>query len=220
MLTIEYLNKSFGKKQVLTDISFAFQNKCYVLLGPNGAGKTTLLRCIAGIYQDYQGRITMEKGKNIGYLSQKFGAYYNLTVKETLEYVALMKEISDVREQVDKSMDMTHLNDYSDYKVKKLSGGMLRRLGIAQAILGQPEVLLLDEPSVGLDPKERADFLRNLKELDFQGTMIVSTHILDDVKKIADEVIVMNNGVFLPERITEFDGTLEEKYLCLIEEYS
>lgn len=216
MLDIQNLNISLGKKQVLRDVTFSFGNDAYVLLGPNGAGKTTLFRCIAGIYTKYKGNITFS-GNKIGYLPQKFGVYHNLTVKETLDYLAILKEIDNRSYEVEKSIHMLHLEEYADVKPKKLSGGTLRRLGIAQAFLGNPDILLLDEPTAGLDPKERCDFFNNLKELSYEGTLIISTHILDDVKKIAKEAVVMNRGSILSPALTDFGTLLEEKYLCLIE---
>lgn len=216
MIDIQNLNISLGRKQILNDVVFSFENGAYVLLGPNGAGKTTLFRCIAGIYTKYKGEITLS-GDKIGYLPQKFGVYHNLTVRETLDYLAVLKEIDNRKDEVDKSIQMLHLEEYADVKAKKLSGGTLRRLGIAQALLGEPDVLLLDEPTAGLDPKERSDFFNNLKELSYQGTLLISTHILDDVKRIAKEAVVMNRGSILSPTLTDFGTPLEEKYLCLIE---
>lgn len=216
MIDIQNLNISLGRKQILKDVVFSFGNGAYVLLGPNGAGKTTLFRCIVGIYTKYKGKITIS-GDKVGYLPQKFGVYHNLTVKETLDYLAVLKKIDNRRDEVDKSIQMLHLEEYADVKAKKLSGGTLRRLGIAQALLGEPDVLLLDEPTAGLDPKERRDFFNNLKELSCQGTVLISTHILDDVKRIGKEAVVMNRGSILSPTLTDFGTLLEEKYLCLIE---
>ncbi len=219
MIDIQKLNISLGRKQILKDVTFSFENDVYVLLGPNGAGKTTLFRCIAGIYTRYKGKIIFS-GNKIGYLPQKFGVYHNLTVRETLDYLALLKETDNRRDEVDKCIHMLHLEEYADVKAKKLSGGTLRRLGIAQALLGEPDVLLLDEPTAGLDPKERRDFFNNLKDLSYQGTLLISTHILDDVKRIAKEAVVMNGGSILSPTLTDFGTLLEEKYLCLIEKDS
>lgn len=243
MLKIEHLSKSYKKKKVLDDISYEFGNMIYVLLGENGAGKTTLLRCITGVIKRYSGSIdTDEKGTGkeaaqirrsrkgmvinskkddkirIGYMPQNFGTYYNLTVKETLEYISILKEIGNMEEAVDRSLKMVHLEDIKDEKVKTLSGGMIRRLGIAQAILDEPDILIMDEPTVGLDPKERRDFFERLQELDFSGTILISTHILDDVSKIADKALILINGKVMELQWKKGDADLEDKYLCLLEE--
>lgn len=231
MLKINHLSKSYKKKIVLDDISFEFGNMVYILLGENGAGKTTLLRCITGVIKQYSGSVEIDvsatdKDNNrkkggkirIGYMPQNFGTYYNLTIKETLEYISLLKEIENMDEAVDRSLKMVHLEDIKDQKVKTLSGGMVRRLGIAQAILDEPEILILDEPTVGLDPKERRDFFERLQGLDFSGTILISTHILDDVSKIADKVLVLVNGKMMELPWKKGDTDLEDKYLCLLEE--
>lgn len=231
MLKINHLSKSYKKKIVLDDISFEFGNIVYVLLGENGAGKTTLLRCITGVIKQYSGSVEIDasaadKDNNrkkggkirIGYMPQNFGTYYNLTVKETLEYISLLKEIEDMDEAVDRSLKMVHLEDIRDQKVKTLSGGMIRRLGIAQAILDEPDILIMDEPTVGLDPKERRDFFERLKELDFSGTILISTHILDDVSKIADKALVLINGKMMELPWEKGETDLEDKYLCLLKE--
>lgn len=231
MLKINHLSKSYKKKIVLDDISFEFGNMVYVLLGENGAGKTTLLRCITGVIKQYSGSVEIDasaadKDNNrkkggkirIGYMPQNFGTYYNLTVKETLEYISLLKEIEDMDEAVDRSLKMVHLEYIRDQKVKTLSGGMIRRLGIAQAILDEPDILIMDEPTVGLDPKERRDFFERLKELDFSGTILISTHILDDVSKIADKALVLINGKMMELPWEKGETDLEDKYLCLLKE--
>lgn len=231
MLKINHLSKSYKKKIVLDDISFEFGNMVYILLGENGAGKTTLLRCITGAIKQYSGSVEIDvsvtdkdnNGKKgdkirIGYMPQNFGTYYNLTVKETLEYISLLKEIENVDEAVDRTLKTVHLEDIKDQKVKTLSGGMVRRLGIAQAILDEPEILIMDEPTVGLDPKERRDFFERLQGLNFSGTILISTHILDDVSKIADKALVLVNGRMMELPWKKGDTDLEDKYLCLLEE--
>ena len=227
MLKIEHLSKSYKKKKVLDDISYEFENMVYVLLGENGAGKTTLLRCITGVMRHYSGSVSTDEigadqnkadKVSIGYVPQNFGTYYNLTVKETLEYISLLKEIDNMDEAVDRSLMMVHLEDIKDQKVKTLSGGMIRRLGIAQAILDEPEILIMDEPTVGLDPKERRDFFERLQELDFSGTILISTHILDDVSKIADKALALINGKIVELPWKKGDTDLEDKYLCLLGE--
>lgn len=131
----------------------------YGLLGPNGSGKTTLLRMLAGVLQPTAGKIEIDRN-SIGYLPQKFGCFPELTVKEQLEYFACLKKIPKKlhEEEIDRVLDIIHLSDRKKDACRKLSGGMVRRMGIAQALLGNPKILLLDEPTVGLDPEERNHF--------------------------------------------------------------
>ena len=157
MLTVDNLSKSFGKKTVLDNISVQLTHGVYGLLGPNGSGKTTFMRCVAGIYR-YNGRIITPS--NVGYLPQKFGAFRELTVYEVLEYFAELKGIPSNRQGKDihDCLEDVNLWERHSDKVKTLSGGMIRRLGVAQALLGNPELILVDEPTAGLDPEERLRF--------------------------------------------------------------
>lgn len=221
MLKIEHISKSYKRRLILDDISYQFDNMNYVLLGENGAGKTTLLRCITGIIRKFSGSIMIggneSKGKTkIGYVPQNFGTYYNLSVQETLEYISLLKEVTNVDEVVEKSLAIFHMEDIRNQKVKTLSGGMIRRIGLAQAILDDPEILVMDEPTVGLDPKERKDFFKYLLEMNFPGTIIISTHILDDAVQIADKALILTEGKLFDLPWAKGDLDLEEKYLCAI----
>lgn len=223
MLKIEHISKSYKKRLILNDISYQFGNMIYVLVGENGAGKTTLLRCITGIIRKYSGSVVIgENGAGnktrIGYVPQNFGTYYNLSVRETLEYIAILKEVTNVNESVEKKLAILHMEDIRDQKVKTLSGGMIRRIGIAQALLDEPEILVMDEPTVGLDPKERKEFFKYLMEMDFSGTIIISTHILDDAVQVADKVLLLTHGKLLELSWAKGDSDLEEKYLCALKE--
>lgn len=223
MLKIEHISKSYKKRLILNDISYQFDNMIYVLVGENGAGKTTLLRCITGIIRKYSGSVVIgENGAGnktrIGYVPQNFGTYYNLSVQETLEYIAILKEVTNVNETVEKKLAILHMEDIRDQKVKTLSGGMIRRIGIAQALLDEPEILVMDEPTVGLDPKERKEFFKYLMEMDFSGTIIISTHILDDAVQVADKVLLLTHGKLLELSWVKGDSDLEEKYLCALKE--
>lgn len=202
MITISNLTKSFKKTLAVNNFSFEFDNKIYGLLGPNGAGKTTLLRCLAGLY-DYTGSIK-ENGKeisalkeherNIGYLPQKFGMFGQLTVKEMLQYFCLQKGISVKSADIEACIKSVGLEDKTNKKISTLSGGMVRRLGIAQALLGKPSLIIFDEPTAGLDPEERIRFKNIVKSLHGKCTVILSTHIVSDIASVCDETIIMNDG--------------------------
>lgn len=206
-LKLGQVSKNFGKKAVLCAIDYTFQEGVYGLLGPNGAGKTTLLRCIAQLYPLSGGSIAYN-GKpasgaayqrQIGYLPQKFGLFPGLKVFEMLALMADLKGVpkSEIENEVYKCVEMVNLTDRIGSKVRTLSGGMVRRLGIAQALLGNPAILLLDEPTAGLDPEERLRFKNIITGLQKDRVILISTHIVADVEALCDHVVVMNDGRFL-----------------------
>ena len=208
MIEVENLKKTFRKKVVLYEIGFKTQGRIVGLLGPNGSGKTTLLRILAGIIKRYDGNIIFKnlsgntinpKECKIGYLPQNFGMIKNYTLYEHLKYFACMKNIPncDWEENIQEVLTSGHLGNVQNVKCGKLSGGMIRRAGIAQALLGMPDVILLDEPTVGLDPEERIRFQNTINNYKHKSTILVSTHILDDVEEICDEIIVLNKGKVL-----------------------
>lgn len=197
MMKILGLTKRYHKKSVISGINLTLEKENYGLVGPNGAGKTTLIRMLAGVIQPTSGEIIYDSGKSVGYLSQKFGCIPELTVFEQMEYFACLKKISNKnqRDEINNVLSMVNLEEKRNEKCKNLSGGMVRRLGIGQALLGRPELLLLDEPTAGLDPDERkafADIIGNLK-----GTMtiVLSTHIINDIKNTCDKMLVLERGV-------------------------
>lgn len=210
------LFKSYNNIKALNDVNLIIRPGIHGLLGPNGAGKTTLMRILATISSVEKGQITWGnfnwahpisiKGK-VGYLPQQFGMYKSLKVKEALENIALLKNIPCQQEQhqVQLALVRTNLEEYKDRKVGQLSGGMLRRLGIAQALLGEPNLVILDEPSVGLDPSERINLRRLLRDYD-NGERIIflSSHIVSDIESLCDSVTVMNQGHII------FSGTLAD----------
>lgn len=192
MIAIENVTKSYNKKQVLNGVSLRFGKGVHGLLGPNGAGKTTLIRCVLGLVP-FQGTVTAQGGtKNIGHLPQQFRMMEELTVEEALQYVAILKGTTS--SEVPEAMRQTNLTGEKEKKVKHLSGGMLRRLGIAQALLGQADILLLDEPTVGLDPKERVHLRNLIGELGKTRCVLLSTHIVEDVEQIGDSIAVLHEG--------------------------
>ncbi len=207
-VNIDSLTHAFGSTQVLKGINLAIGNGVFGLLGPNGAGKTTLLRCLATAVNADGGRLRLlgydpsvyaERRafrRRLGYLPQQFGYYPNFTVWEFVEYFALLKEVptSEIPQKVAHAIRRVGLEDRARKQLRTLSGGMLRRAGIAQAIVNEPALLLLDEPTAGLDPEQRVDFRRLLREAGEHGTVIVSTHLVEDVGAACSEVAVMAQG--------------------------
>lgn len=230
MLELKGLQKSFGKKAVLRDISFQFEQGVYGLLGPNGAGKTTLIRCITQLYPVrpdmvfYNGTaVAKEKGylKKIGYLPQKFGMFKELTVAEMMELMANLKGMDKAaaRSSVLKAVEQVNLSDRLQSKVGSLSGGMVRRLGVAQALLGDPQVLIFDEPTAGLDPEERLRFKNIIAEIKGKKTILISTHIVEDVEAVCDYVAIMDAGQILTcGTCREIEAAAEGKTYLLPEE--
>lgn len=204
MLNILNCSKKFKKKYVLNNISINFEPGVYGLLGPNGAGKTTLMRCICGLYKTNEGSI--EKDGEIGYLPQKFGAFKQLKVYDMMEYFATIKNI-DKKEQdfeITRYLAAVNLDKQTYTKIKNLSGGMLRRLGIAQVMLGNPAIMIFDEPTVGLDPEERIRFKNIINNIKEDKVVIISTHIVSDLETICDQILIINEGELL------FSGTSAE----------
>lgn len=203
-MQIKGITKKYGNFTALDAIDIDNIHGVHGLLGENGAGKTTLLRIIATVSGDYSGCISHENlnwtdiaqvRKRIGYLPQKFGVYNQLTVREALTHIAILKGISgNIEAEVDNVIGFVNLEEKANVKVKALSGGMVRRLGIAQAILGNPDILIVDEPTAGLDPEERMRFRRMLRSLGSDRIVLFSTHIVDDVEAVCDEVTILHKG--------------------------
>jgi ABC-2 type transport system ATP-binding protein len=205
MIEVSGLTKKFGKKIALNDINLTFENGMYGLLGPNGAGKTTLMRTMLGLYKIQHGDIIFDGKsikkddsfmKQIGYLPQKFGLFKELTVYEMMEYIATLKKIkkSEQKAQIESCVEMVNLSEQINDHIESLSGGMLRRLGIAQAMLGNARVLIVDEPTAGLDPEERLRFKNLLATIKKDRIIIISTHIVEDVEALCDHIIIINQG--------------------------
>ena len=218
MSTIEVkgLSKSYGKVQVLKDIDLQIDTGLFGLLGPNGAGKTTLMKVLSTILPWKDGEVTiydydlLKEGDKVrellGYLPQHFHAPGQFTGKEFLHYVGSMKGLSDKKErtdQVERLLEEVNLLPQANKKVKSYSGGMKRRLGIAQALLGSPKLIILDEPTAGLDPSERIRFRNIIEKLSKNYTIILSTHIISDIESSCEKLAVLNNGEVL------FQGTTE-----------
>ena len=192
----------------LDGVDLTFGPGVHGLLGPNGAGKTSLIRILATVAEATEGRVEIlgedigdhrRRGKvrrHLGYLPQEFGYYPGFTVREFVAYVAWLKEMpaADVPSAVERAVARVGLADRIDAKVKTLSGGMVRRVGIAQAVVNNPRVLLLDEPTAGLDPEQRVEFRELLRELGAAATVIVSTHLVEDVAAACTEVTLVEAG--------------------------
>lgn len=214
MLKVEHLNKKFKNKEVLKEINFSFEEKVYGLLGPNGAGKTTFMRCMTNLYDCTSGRVTyagepISKNRRyfceMGYLPQKFGVFHDLKVRDIMRYFAYQKGMKkqEMDTAIEKSLETINLLNCINQRADTLSGGMLRRLGIAQAILNDPKVVILDEPTTGLDPEERMRFKNILSEISKGRTIIISTHIVEDIEAVCDEIIVIGEGKLIAHGTSE-----------------
>lgn len=229
MLKINNMTKKFGKKTVLNNISFTFEDGIYGLLGPNGSGKTTLMRCITGlynipkntiIYKDVNAKEKADFYSQIGYLSQSFGMFKEITVKEMLELFASLKEIpkKETEEEILRTLKMVNLSNEANTKIANLSGGMVRRVGIAQALLGDPKVIIFDEPTVGLDPEERLRFKNIIAKLSKDKIVIISTHIVEDVEAICNKIIIMNKGSILVSEDNEYIENIAKDKVYVVPE--
>lgn len=229
-LKIDHITKQYKDKLAVDDVSLTLTPGVWGLLGANGAGKTTLMRMIAGIMKPTSGDILYDnisihilqgEYRNIfGYLPQEFGFYPEFTVADYLEYVATLKGISkrDAKEKIDELLEQLTLADVRKKKIVKLSGGMKRRVGIAQALLNEPEVLILDEPTSGLDPGERVRFRNLLSKFAQNRIVLISTHIVSDVEYIASKNAVIKNGKIIALGSTEELVELVEGkvYRCMV----
>lgn len=221
-LEIQKIRKQYRKKTVLQDVSQSFTEGIYGLLGPNGAGKTTLLNIIASVIPASAGEIFLD-GKNvydviekyhsmIGYLPQKIGFYNHFTGYDLMKYMHHLKG-GDQKEtgQIDELLKRVNLYSVKDNRIATYSGGMKQRLGVAQAFLGNPSILLLDEPTVGLDLEERAEFKNMIREAGKTAIVILSTHIVSDIEETADYVLVMNEGSVLENKEMDYYKEYIEK---------
>jgi ABC-2 type transport system ATP-binding protein len=202
------LSRQFGRTRAVAEVSLTAGPGVFGLLGPNGAGKTSLLRMMATVLPPTAGRMRLlgrdpggyhprrEIRRRLGYLPQTLGYYPGFTVAEFIEYFALLKDMpaSQVPRAVATAVERVGLGDRARAKLRTLSGGMLRRAGIAQAIVNEPELLLLDEPTAGLDPEQRLEFRALLREFGQRATVIVSTHLVEDVGAACTEVALMDKG--------------------------
>lgn len=210
-LKLERIRKSYGRKKVLQGIDMELSQGIYGFLGANGVGKTTLFKIISGYTRDYQGSVSYPKCKKgevlLGVLPQNFIGYPTMTVREFLTYMANMKtEASkqDVRMEIEEKMELFAVEELHRKKLKALSGGQLRRVGLAQSFLFSPKLVLLDEPTAGLDPAERIRFKNFISDAAKEQTILLSTHIVSDLEFICREIFVIKDGIVAEQ------GTQEE----------
>jgi ABC-2 type transport system ATP-binding protein len=211
------LNKVYhGGIYALNDVDLTISGGMFGLLGPNGAGKTTLMRILAGILRPTSGQLTIgdfdgntERGRTaikrvLGYLPQDLGVYPDLSAREFLDYIGILKGMDDrnVRQnRVNQLLEVVSLTNVANRKLKTFSGGMKRRIAIAQALLNDPKLLIVDEPTAGLDPEERIHFRNLLSELAGNRTVLLSTHIVEDIAQTCQNLTIMNDGYVI------FQGT-------------
>jgi ABC-type multidrug transport system ATPase subunit len=209
-LTIERVSKQYrGNVWALRDFSLDLRPGVLGLLGPNGAGKTTLMSILATITRATEGRVLWNDTELaqkpdairsvLGYLPQDFGVYPNLNAVEFLEYLAAIKGLDDAtsRRRIDELLNVVNLNDVRKRPLGGFSGGMKQRIGIAQALLNDPQLLIVDEPTAGLDPEERVRFRNLLSELSGERIIILSTHIVSDVEATATDIALISNGTLV-----------------------
>jgi ABC-type multidrug transport system ATPase subunit len=226
---------------VLDGIDLDIGTGVFGLLGPNGAGKTTFLRTLATVLLPTAGLVRLlgldpadprerrALRRHLGYLPQTLGCYPNFTIDEFVRYFALLKEmpVQGIPAAVTRAITFVGLEDCAHVKLKTLSGGMLRRVGIAQAIVNEPDLLLLDEPTAGLDPEQRVAFRALLREIGGRSTVVVSTHLVEDVRAVCGDVGVLSNGRLVfhgtPDRLSALgkgheagDSSVERGYAAVL----
>ena len=215
-LAMEHLSKQFKNKIAVKQIDTVLTEGVYGFLGANGAGKTTLLQMICGIIEPTSGEVKVNGENNLqmgerfrdllGYLPQEFGYTPGFTAQDFMLYIASIKGLQPkyAKRRTRELLKLVNLEKEADRKIRTFSGGMKRRLGIAQALLNDPKILILEEPTAGLDPKERAYFRNIISEMSKDKIIIISTHIVSDIEYISDQVLVMKKGSFI------LQGTPEE----------
>lgn len=211
MISVKNISKSYRDVKALDNFSYDFDYGIYAILGPNGSGKSTLMNILTDNIIPDSGSILFSgksgtaktKDQKIGYIPQYPGMYPNFTVHEMLDYIAVLNKAENREAQIQELMTVFDLNEYAHKKIRALSGGTRQRLAIAQGFIGTPMLVILDEPTAGLDPMQRVTFKNFIAEQKGKMTIIISTHIVSDVEEVADEVIFLKRGVIVKS------GTLE-----------
>ncbi|HBF2209609.1 ATP-binding cassette domain-containing protein [Clostridioides difficile] len=224
-LEIRNLNFNYKNKKALDNINLTLTDGVVALLGSNGAGKSTLMRLLVTLYETSIGEIELNNIKysknnekikaNVGYVPQDFDMYNNINGQEYLEFVAKMRGVSknDLKKHIQKVVSKVNLDKFINKKIGTYSGGVKRRLGIAQALIGDSKLIVMDEPTVGLDPEQRNEFRRLLPEISKNSIVLISTHIVEDIQFNCDKLIILNQGKIL------YDGTIN-KFIDMVEVYS
>ncbi|ENY8961714.1 ATP-binding cassette domain-containing protein [Clostridioides difficile] len=224
-LEIRNLNFNYKNKKALDNINLTLTDGVVALLGPNGAGKSTLMRLLVTLYETSIGEIELNNIKysknnekikaNVGYIPQDFDMYNNINGQEYLEFVAKMRGVSknDLKKHIQKVVSKVNLDKFINKKIGTYSGGVKRRLGIAQALIGDSKLIVMDEPTVGLDPEQRNEFRRLLPEISKNSIVLISTHIVEDIQFNCDKLIILNQGKIL------YDGTIN-KFIDMVQVYS
>lgn len=224
------LTKAFGNTKAVEQVHYTFHSGVYGLLGVNGAGKTTLMRMLTTLLNPTSGTITWdgedifkmdkEYRKLLGYLPQDYGVYPDFSVQDYLMYISTLKGIKPAaaKARVRQMLQVTGMTQFKSKKMKSLSGGMKRRVGIAQAVLNDPKILVLDEPTAGLDPSERIRFRNLISELAADRIVLLSTHIVSDVEFMAGQILLMKEGRFVATGTTdELIGTCpDHSWICCV----
>lgn len=230
-LKVENLTKNFGNFTAVNHLSLTMTSGVYGLLGVNGAGKTTLMRMLCTLLKPSEGSISYngedifqldaDYRKLLGYLPQDFGFYPEFTVQDYLLYIATIKGIKRAvaKKRVKELIAQVGLSKVANRKMKKLSGGMKRRAGIAQAMLNNPKILILDEPTAGLDPNERIRFRNLISELSEERLVLLSTHIVSDIEYIANEILLMKDGSLIRKGTSDelIQSMPENVWKCVVE---
>ena len=228
MLSLVNIRKDYGKFTAIEDLNLELEEGLYAMLAPNGAGKTTIIRMMTTLLFPtsgeilYDGENILEMGesyrKMVGYLPQQFGYYKSNTPVQYLSYLAALKKIprQEAKRQIPKLLELVGLSEEANKKMKKFSGGMIQRVGIAQALLGDPKNLILDEPTAGLDPKERVRFRNLLSSMSRNRIVVLSTHIVSDVESVANQVMLLKDHRLLlmdtvPNICSRYQGKIYEK---------
>ena len=223
-LSVDRLSKQYKNKIAVDRVSFTLSEGVTGLLGANGAGKTTLMRMMTGILVPTSGEITAdgiavqteEYRSLLGYLPQDFGYYPEFTAKEFIQYIAALKglEKRHAKRKTDELLEVVGLSDFANKKINTISGGMKQMVGIAQAIVNDPKILILDEPTAGLDPKERVRFRNLIAEIGKNTIVLFSTHIVSDIDSIAKSLLMMRDGQIIYEGTWDKEqGDLEQFYM-------
>ena len=228
MLSLVNIRKDYGKFTAIEDLNLELEEGLYAMLAPNGAGKTTIIRMMTTLLFPtsgeilYDGENILEMGesyrKMVGYLPQQFGYYKSNTPVQYLSYLAALKKIprQEAKRQIPKLLELVGLSEEANKKMKKFSGGMIQRVGIAHALLGDPKILILDEPTAGLDPKERLRFRNLLSSMCRNRIEVLSTHIVSDVESVANQVMLLKDHRLLlmdtvPNICSRYQGKIYEK---------